>query len=624
MKILRTFVLNLPRGFRVVARALLPPVVTGFIVRFLREEGLGLPFQRKRKWQILEAKLWSGFAQRALQDLEQLKGDPTASPEETSGAARALAGWYASFGDWRSAYENALITRFAYPRSSRSEMQVVLEADALLELGRPNVARQVLEQAIQRWPLPGAYQLAMANTYAAPPGASSRADDKTRLKWINSLFQETGLAPLGKIDERAPLTLQNLTALTDGRFIEISESPKVSVLIPAFKAEDTLPFALDSLLAQTWKNLEIVVVDDVSPDGTYEVAAEYARRDSRVIALRQTENLGAYAARNVGLQHATGEFVTVHDADDWSHPQKIAVQVQELLSHPEIPANVTDWVRCTSQVRFRPRARAILSWIHFNHSSLMLRRELLLQMGGWDEVRIAADSELIRRLEKNWAAPISRVHRGVPLSFALVAETSLTQHRLTHARTLRHGVRRTYFEASVHWIDSHEDTVPPLNSRPRRAFPAPPFILSTPGPHHQLQRLFVQDFSRQDSAFSRTLEDIDRALSKGEAVGVFHWPHYDSDVTKPLPADLLDRAQVNGLIVVTPGERLRADIVLCRHPSALTEEIDLVPHIDCVRVALSRHDVPPEHESATIAAAKRHFRAAPEWIETPETNEAAS
>src|SRR5690606_28173540 len=155
---------------------------------------------------------------------------------------------------------------------------------------------------------------------------------------------------------------------------------------------------------------------------------------------------------------------------------------------------------------FCGRPRAMLSWIHFNHSSLLMRRELLQAMGGWDDVRIAADSELIRRLEHDSGGRIPRVHQGVPLSLAPVAHTSLTQHGATHARTLRHGVRRTYFEASVHWLSQQLGTVAVVGG-PQRPFPAPPVILPVRGAARELDLLYLQDFSQSGAEFDLTLRD---------------------------------------------------------------------------------------------------------------------
>ncbi len=99
-----------------------------------------------------------------------------------------------------------------------------------------------------------------------------------------------------------------------------ASAPAVSIIVPAFRAAATLPMCLDSLLAQTLADIEVLVIDDGSDDGTADVAAAYATRDARVRALRQPENLGVSAARNRGLTEARGAHIGFCDADDWAEP----------------------------------------------------------------------------------------------------------------------------------------------------------------------------------------------------------------------------------------------------------------------------------------------------------------
>ena len=91
---------------------------------------------------------------------------------------------------------------------------------------------------------------------------------------------------------------------------------KVSVVIPVYNAERTLKRAVDSLLAQTLPEIEIVIVDDGSTDGSYELAARMAKSDGRIVALRHIENLGTYQARKTGSLAATGAYLTYLDPDD--------------------------------------------------------------------------------------------------------------------------------------------------------------------------------------------------------------------------------------------------------------------------------------------------------------------
>ncbi|MBD2075737.1 glycosyltransferase family 2 protein [Phormidium sp. FACHB-592] len=102
--------------------------------------------------------------------------------------------------------------------------------------------------------------------------------------------------------------------------------PLVSVIIPAYNAEQFVERTLNSVLNQTYQKLEVIVIDDGSHDRTAEIVSEIAHRDDRVILLHQP-NSGVAAARNLGIQHSRGEFIAPIDADDLWHPENIAKQV---------------------------------------------------------------------------------------------------------------------------------------------------------------------------------------------------------------------------------------------------------------------------------------------------------
>ena len=91
---------------------------------------------------------------------------------------------------------------------------------------------------------------------------------------------------------------------------------KISVIIPVYNAEKYISDCLESVVRQTYKNLEILLVDDGSKDGSAGICQEWCKKDAR-IRLLQKENGGVSSARNLGLQEASGEYVTFVDEDDW-------------------------------------------------------------------------------------------------------------------------------------------------------------------------------------------------------------------------------------------------------------------------------------------------------------------
>lgn len=102
--------------------------------------------------------------------------------------------------------------------------------------------------------------------------------------------------------------------------MSVSEKePLISVIVPVYNVEKYLTKCLDSLLAQTWQNLEVILVNDGSPDNCWAIMQDYAARDSRV-RLFNKENGGVSSARNFGLDQMRGEYVSFVDPDDWVSP----------------------------------------------------------------------------------------------------------------------------------------------------------------------------------------------------------------------------------------------------------------------------------------------------------------
>ena len=158
----------------------------------------------------------------------------------------------------------------------------------------------------------------------------------------------------------------------------------VSVLIPCFRCAATVGRAVASALAQTEPPLEVVVVDDASPDGTPDVLAELARADERVRVIRLARNGGAAVARNAAWDAARGELVALLDADDRWHPEKLAIQTAFMRAHAEFPMTAHRHVFMQEGTVTRPsqppyteiRFRSMLYRNWFHTSSVMMRRDL--------------------------------------------------------------------------------------------------------------------------------------------------------------------------------------------------------------------------------------------------------
>ena len=102
----------------------------------------------------------------------------------------------------------------------------------------------------------------------------------------------------------------------------------VSIIVPVYGTEAYLPACIESICNQTYKNIQIILVDDQSPDSCPEICDEYAQRDSRILVIHQ-KNTGVSGARNTGLNYALGVYIMFVDSDDELIPDAVEILVQD-------------------------------------------------------------------------------------------------------------------------------------------------------------------------------------------------------------------------------------------------------------------------------------------------------
>ncbi|UVF18351.1 glycosyltransferase family 2 protein [Microvirga terrae] len=216
-----------------------------------------------------------------------------------------------------------------------------------------------------------------------------------QLDGINAVLARQGLDPIALKDAHAPLSCDNLRAASEPA--APARGPLVSILMPAYNSAETLSYALQSLRSQTYRDFEVIVVDDSSDDETALIATRFCDADPRFRLITLERNSGAFVARNAALAAATGEFVTNQDADDWAHPQKIATAVAELQRNRSAVATWVEHIRCSRGRGFR----ALNGYLRPDASSLMYRRDAVMARIGWyDSVRAAGDGEFHLRMER--------------------------------------------------------------------------------------------------------------------------------------------------------------------------------------------------------------------------------
>jgi len=127
-------------------------------------------------------------------------------------------------------------------------------------------------------------------------------------------------------------------------------APYVSVIVPAYNIADYLERALDSALAQTMSDLEVIIVDDASSDDTFEVASSVAARDARVRVLSNESNSGLSASRNRAMHAARGEWIALLDGDDMWLPERL----ERMMAYAKNADVISDDVYVVARSRTRP------------------------------------------------------------------------------------------------------------------------------------------------------------------------------------------------------------------------------------------------------------------------------
>ena len=216
-------------------------------------------------------------------------------------------------------------------------------------------------------------------------------------------------------------------------------SPLVSVVMPVYNAAATVEEALRSLLVQTHADLEIIVVDDGSTDGTPDVIAGI--RDARIRLLRQ-EHLGLVGALNAGCTLARGEYIARLDGDDIASERRIEAQLAFMEQREEVGLLGT-WARIVKEGEppriFAPPSsdaalrRCLLLDSPFVHSSVMFRREAYVESGGYPD-GLNEDYRLWIRIARSWKVAVLPTvlvtHRVYPGSYT----RSIRRRKVLRAR----------------------------------------------------------------------------------------------------------------------------------------------------------------------------------------------
>lgn len=300
----------------------------------------------------------------------------------------------------------------------------------------------------------------LVNPHTGGPGSP-----EAWLAAVNAIFRPYDLDPISLSPGTGVVFDRIETAARDR-----VHGPLISVVMSCYRPDRALITAVRSIVRQTWQDWELIVVDDASPPEHDDVLDEAEALDDRVRVVRATQNAGTYVRRNDAIAVARGEFVTMHDSDDWAHPRRLEIQARQLIASPDLPANLSTSLRVTEDLAFvQPRRTALRP----AESSILFRRERVIdRIGYYDAVRRGADSEYRLRLEAAFGQTAPILATGGPLALIRYTATSLSGSDFGDGSM--HPGRVSYRSAMDHWhAEIRTGRADPLLPHPMVARPFP-------------------------------------------------------------------------------------------------------------------------------------------------------
>ena len=299
---------------------------------------------------------------------------------------------------------------------------------------------------------------------------------KVKVFFLNKYFLRFELCKILIKNKKNNLSVNNLKS-TKLKFMYFK--PLVSIIVTTFNSKRFIETCLLSLINQTYFNIEIIVIDDASTDDTENIVRKLMKKDKRIKYYKLKYNVGTYAAKNIAINYANGEFVTCHDSDDFAHPEKIEKQVRPLIRYPWLVFTVSYWVRLTDKGIFY--ARQIYPLLRLNPNSVMFRKDIVInKVGLWDYVKIGADSEFYYRLKMAFGRfRMFKIKK--PLTIGSYSKNSLTANKSFGFKSgAIPKVRYDYWESWMKWHLTHKakGSIPKISSNCyKRNFLAPKKIL---------------------------------------------------------------------------------------------------------------------------------------------------
>ena len=190
-------------------------------------------------------------------------------------------------------------------------------------------------------------------------------------------------------------------------FYQTRPKPMVSVVMPTYNRADFLPRAVESVLNQTYRDFEFIIIDDGSEDNSWELLKTYAQKDHRIRLLKNKKNRGISYTRNRGNAAARGKYIMIMDSDDISLPQRMEKHVAFMQAHPDVvlSTSLLKSLQGDKEI-FPPMSKQEAGLIFesvIGHGQWVLKRSFLVDNDiKYDESQISAeDYDLLRQIAVN-------------------------------------------------------------------------------------------------------------------------------------------------------------------------------------------------------------------------------
>ncbi|WP_156937682.1 glycosyltransferase [Haloglycomyces albus] len=405
---------------------------------------------------------------------------------------------------------------------------------------------------------------------------------------------------------------ENLDRLTAEPRSDINSDELITVIVTCYQPNRQLLTSVRSILRQSWTRLEVLLIDDGSGNEYDGILNECADLDTRVRLIRQAENRGTYAARNLGLDKAQGTYVTFQDSDDWSHPERIAVQVSQLKKSDNLKLIAVYALKLQGNLLYkrleRPKRDSCFPSMMFRKS------EIQSDIGYFHELRKSADGEFIRRIEAYYGDGSVRFDSNNCLVIMRQGDGSLSRSDFGPGGWI-HPAREAYRFSYSSWHSriSNNDDSPylPRGKEPEQVR-ATSYLRSNRGAEKgatpKYDYVWAGEWRYLGGPAKSMLEEIRTLAESGKRLGIMQLDAYRfaSLHVKPLCKEIQRLIDDGTVERVLPAEEAQIRTLVVRYPPVLQFQRSRPCNVTADRVFLLANQPPRELDGSDLRYVGRH------------------